>query len=208
VRASIASVPEFTTFIGDANRYQVARAVADSAGNTYIVGTRLRDGSSGVFVVKLDSAGNTVFFRDLSGSGPDTAADLAVDAAGNIYIGGSTSSTTFPIHNTLQSTSRPGFRLKLSADGSDIVWSTYFREAIKALAVDSRGNVYVTGSANDPTFPVTAALPNSKVGLNMVPVISGAFLTKISEDGIDGPENLHGFRGQVVVKNNPKRPSL
>ncbi len=171
---------EYTTFIGDANPYQVARVVADSAGNTYIAATRLLDQASDIIVMKLDPAGNTLFFRDISGKGSDVAADIAIDSTGNVYIGGSTSSVNFPIHNAMQSTPGPGFLLKLSADLSQLVWSTYFREAINALAIDSGGNVYVTGSTDDPQFPVTPGLPNGAVNSFAA---SGAFLTKISAAG-------------------------
>ena len=142
--ASPVQAAEYTTFIGDTNTYQVARVAADPAGNTYIAGTRLLDASSDIFVVKLDPAGNIQLFRTISGKGTDKASDMAIDAAGNIYIGGSTSSTSFPVHNALQSTPGPGFLVKLNADATQIVWSTYFREQVAALAVDAGGNVYVT----------------------------------------------------------------
>ena len=179
--ASPVHAAEYTTFIGDTNTYQVARVAADPAGNTYIAGTRLLDASSDIFVVKLDPAGNIQLFRTISGKGTDTASDMTIDAAGNIYIGGSTSSTSFPVHNALQSTPGPGFLVKLDADGSQIVWSTYFREQVAALAVDAGGNVYVTGTTNDPQFPVTPGLQFGPVTPRLG--FYAAFLTKISAAG-------------------------
>ena len=189
--SAASTAAEYTIFIGDANPYQVARVVADSAGNTYIAGTRVLNESfqaaglvppSDIFIVKLDASGNTLFFRELSGQGTDTAADMAIDSVGNVYVGGSTTSEEFPLHNPLQSNRGPGFLLKLSADASELVWSTYFQEAITALAVDSSGNVYITGTTSNPGFPVTAGLPNSQVG-GTGPTITGAFLTKIAAAG-------------------------
>ncbi|MDP9170337.1 MAG: SBBP repeat-containing protein [Acidobacteriota bacterium] len=171
--ASAVQAAEYTTFIGGASPYAVVRGAADSAGNTYVAGNH----DAGAFVMKLDPAGKTVFFRDISGQGPDAAADMGIDAAGNVYVGGATSSASFPVHNALQSAPGPGFVAKLSADGSQLVWSTYFREAVTALAVDAAGNVYVTGSTNDPQFPVTAGLPRGIVGSG-IGSVSGAFLTK------------------------------
>ena len=174
---------EYTTFIADANDYRIARVVADSMGNTYVAGTRLLTSSSEIFVAKLDAAGNIVLFRTLSGQGNDVCMDMALDGAGNIYVGGSTSSRDFPVHTPLQAAPGPGFLLKLNPDASALLWSTYFREAITGLALDSSGNVYVTGSTNDPKFPVTAGLPQGMVSsLGLTPV-SGAFLTKISASG-------------------------
>jgi hypothetical protein len=169
--ARVIEAAEYTTFIGDANPYQIVRVAADLAGNTYIAGTRLFDQASDVFVMKLDPAGRTLWFQDISGKGSDTAADIAIDTAGNIYLGGSTSSVSFPVVNALQSTPGPGFLVKLNADGSR-VWSTYFRAAIRALAVDASGNVYLTGATFDPEFPVTTGLPNGFV--NNAPGASGS----------------------------------
>ena len=122
---------EFTTYIGDVNDYHVARVAADSSGNTYLAGSRIVGSLSEAVVMKLDPAGKIVLFTILTGKGSDTANGLAVDGAGNIYVAGSTSSPDFPLHNALQSTPGPGFLVKLSADGSQLLYSTYFPAAIR-----------------------------------------------------------------------------
>jgi len=172
---------DFTTFIGDVSSYRVARVAADSAGNTYIAGTRNPGDISEVFVVKLDLTGKIVLFTVLNGKGNDVANDMAIDSAGNIYVAGSTSSPEFPLHNALQSTPGPGFITKLSPDASQLLFSTYFPAPISALAVDVDGNVYVTGTTEEPSFPTTAGLPAGPVG--GILYIAAAFLTKISADG-------------------------
>lgn len=45
-------------------------------------------GSLGIFAVKLDGAGNHLFSMELSASQPPYAADVAVDAAGNMIVAG------------------------------------------------------------------------------------------------------------------------
>jgi uncharacterized protein (TIGR03437 family) len=174
---------EFTTYIGDVNDYHVARVAADSAGNTYLAGSRIVGTLSEAVVMKLDPSGKIVLFTILSGKGSDAATSLAVDAAGNIYVAGSTSSPDFPLHNAFQSTPGPGFVTKLSADGSQLLYSTYFPEAINALAVDSAGAVYLAGTTYLTSFPVTPGLPAGPVSFSPVAMTSGAFLTKISADG-------------------------
>jgi uncharacterized protein (TIGR03437 family) len=176
------SASDFTTFIGDVSTYSVARVAADSAGNTYLAGTRNLGAISEVFVVKLDPTGKIVLFTVLNGKGSDAANDLAVDSAGNIYVADFTSSPEFPLHNALQSTPGPGFVTKLSPDASQLLYSTYFPAAVNALAVDAAGNIYVTGETLQPSFPTTAGLPAGPVG-GVVPIIVAAFLTKISADG-------------------------
>jgi uncharacterized protein (TIGR03437 family) len=174
---------EFTTYIGDVNDYHVARVAADSAGNTYLAGSRNLGTLSEAVVMKLDPSGKIVLFTILSGKGSDAATSLAVDAVGNIYVAGSTSSPDFPLHNPFQSTPGPGFIVKLSADGSQLLYSTYFPEVIKALAVDAAGNVYVAGTTYLTSFPVTPGLPAGPVSMAPAGITSGAFLTKLSADG-------------------------
>ena len=174
---------EFTTYIGDVNDYHVARVAADSAGNTYLAGSRTVGALSEAVVMKLDPTGKIVLFTILSGKGSDAATSLAVDAVGNIYVAGSTSSPDFPLHNPFQSTPGPGFIVKLSADGSQLLYSTYFPEVIKALAVDAAGNVYVAGTTYLTSFPVTPGLPAGPVSMAPAGITSGAFLTKLSADG-------------------------
>jgi uncharacterized protein (TIGR03437 family) len=178
----LAALPaaDFNTYIGDTNDYRVARVLADSAGSTYVAGSR----NGGMFVMKLDAAGKVVLFATLSGKGTDQVNDLAVDAAGNLYLAGSTNSTLLPLRNAFQSTPGPGFVVKFSPDGTQLIFSTYFPAAIQALALDGAGNVYVTGSTFSPTFPVTPGLPAGTVTPpGSINATSAAFLTKISAAG-------------------------
>src|SRR5262249_14565237 len=127
----LAALPaaDFTTYIGDANDYRVARVLADAAGNTYVAGSR--DG--GMCVMKLTIAGKIVLFATLSGKGTDQVNDLAVDAAGNLYLAGSTNSPLLPLRNAFQSTPGPGYVVKFNPDATQLIFSTYFPEAIQAL---------------------------------------------------------------------------
>ncbi|MBZ5621353.1 MAG: SBBP repeat-containing protein [Acidobacteriia bacterium] len=181
--AALLSAAEYSTYIGDANDYHVARTIADSVGNTYIAGSRvLASQTSEIFVLKLDTTGKIVLFATLSGKGSDSANDLALDSAANIYIAGATSSANFPLHNPFQSTPGPGFLVKFSPDASQLLYSTYFPAVVKALAVDSAGNAYVTGNTFSPDFPVTPGLPAGPATRGIA-AASGAFLTKISATG-------------------------
>jgi uncharacterized protein (TIGR03437 family) len=180
---------EFTTYIGDANDYRVARVVADGAGNTYIAGSRIALPAGEFFiqyaesfVMKLDATGKVVLFTVFSGKGADGINDLVIDSTGNIYVAGSTSSVNLPLHNALQSTPGPGFIVKFNPDATQMIFSTYFPGGIVAMAIDGPGNVYVTGSTNSASFPTTAGLPTGQVG-GSVPTVFGAFLTKISAAG-------------------------
>ncbi|HEV8144988.1 MAG TPA: SBBP repeat-containing protein [Bryobacteraceae bacterium] len=184
---------DFTTYIGDAFPYRPAAIAADAAGNTYVAGSRQVTASlSDVFVTKLDASGNLVFTRTFSGKGSDQARGIALDSAGNILVVGSTSSPDFPLKDpTLQATpgvGTTGFLLKLANDGSTI-FSTYFggtlnASSLNAVAVDSKGDIYVAGRTNSSDYPRTAGLPAGVVRPQMgLSAVSAAFFAKISAAG-------------------------
>ena len=204
---TIALAGQFTTSIGDSNPYTVSAITTDAAGNTYIVGSRQLPGGfaaflgastitspaagSDVFVSKLDPNGKLLFTDTFAGKGVDTGAAIAVDPSGNIYIAGSTTSNDFPLSKALQTQSSPlgtGFIMKLSNDGTTILYSTYFGgttgpSAISALATDSKGNLYVTGASNASDFPQNSGLPIAKLNNGPSNVTSGAIIAEISAAG-------------------------
>jgi len=80
----------------------------------------------------------------------DVASGIAADSSGNAYITGNAQSGQFPV--TTGSAASPtsgltGYVAKLSADGADLVYSTYLNlPPGQAIAVDAQGSAYVTGS--------------------------------------------------------------
>lgn len=191
---------DFTTYIGDQNQYEVAAIANDSAGNTYVTGSRtievpgLSEPLSDVFVTKLDTFGNIVFTTTFGGKGIDQGNAIAVDPAGNIWVGGSTSSEDFPLRDALQTAlnagnagGQTGFLVKLASDGT-VVYSSYFGgllgdSTVNGVATDQNGNVYVTGSTDSSDFPTTVGLPAGEVNSTGPPGHSGAFTTKLNATG-------------------------
>ncbi len=105
------------------------------------------------------------------GNDDDQVRAIAVDAAGNIYLTGSTSSTNFPTANAHQGTKRgataytDAFVTKLDPAGTTVLFSTYLggtltennaAETAGAIALDPLGNVYVAGDTVSSDFPTTA----------------------------------------------------
>ena len=128
----------------------IATSVAvDASGNVFVTGGS-RAGSNFNFdylTIKYDSDGNQLWTDRYDGSSPDftgedIALDLKVDAAGNAYITGR--SALFFVANAVT--------IKYAPDGTrDWVQSfdgqgSDYREGI-ALALDSDGNTYMTGSS-------------------------------------------------------------
>src|SRR5690348_5066153 len=94
----------------------------------------------------------------------DEGYGIAVDAAGNAYITGSTGSRNFPTTaGALQTTYGGGFYdafvSKLDPMGSALLYSTYLgggnTDEGHGIAVDAAGNAYITGSTGSRNFPTT-----------------------------------------------------
>src|SRR5262245_462684 len=87
----------YSTFVGPAS---TSGAFLDTAGNGYITGSLESD----AFVYKLNPTGTALIYSTVfGGSSTDAGTALAVDAAGNIYVTGRTSSPNFPIVSAAQS---------------------------------------------------------------------------------------------------------
>ena len=196
--AVAAHAASYTTYIGDANQYQVAAIARDASGNTYATGSRVivaaSPGSNSpaltdVFLSKLDTSGNLTLLATFSGKGTDEANGIAVDASGNIYLAGSTTSTDFPLRNPLQSDigEGAGFLMKLAPDGSPI-YSTFLGgtsgpSSMYSVAADAAGNAYVTGTTEAADYPRTPGMPAGVASCCAITTISSAFFAKIDPTG-------------------------
>jgi hypothetical protein len=194
----------YSTYLGgSANEFAGGIAV-DSAGSAYVTGeTRsinfpianaiqatgngLGEFSGDVFITKFNAAGSALVYSTyLGGGGADGGAGIAVDSAGNAYVAGFTGSTNFPVANAIQNTrggSADAFIAKINPAGSALVYSTYLGgsdlEQLEpnCIAVDSAGNVYVTGGTYSTNFPVANALQSTSAGA------LDAFVAKINAAG-------------------------
>ena len=156
--------------------------------------------------------GQLVFVTYLGGSGDDRAFGLALDAAGNAYVSGVTTSTDLPItDDAIQPTFAGGgdgtlcfglpcdaFAMKLSPDASTLIYSTYLGGsgddwAAGGLEVDGSGNVYVPGFTSSVDFPTTVGAFQTTLG-----GFVDAFVTKIELDE-EAP-------GHQVVRRGPPTP--
>ena len=115
----------------------------------------------------------------LGGIGADGASAVAVDASGNAYLAGAAACClpTTPGAFEAGSQSGGGFITKFDPSGTTLIYSTYLHTSyVRAIAVDSAGNVYATGDASNG-FPVTpGAFQSSGVG-------SVAFIAKLNPAG-------------------------
>jgi hypothetical protein len=196
----------YSTFLGgDRNDYGSGIAV-DGAGNAYVTGFTFStnfpgiDGSSiqqaygggyaDAFVTKINPTGSAIVYSTfLGGSGGDVGNGIAVDSAGNAYVTGQTSSSTFPgvggssIQPAYGGGLADAFVTKINPTGTAIVYSTFLggsgNDIAYGIAVDGGGNAYVTGSTSSTTFPGVG-------GSSIQPANGGggdAFVMKINPTG-------------------------
>jgi len=112
------------------------------------------------------------------------AEDVAVDADGYVYVTGTTDSQDFPVYNAMDSSisgETDCFLVKLSPDGSQIVYSTYIggagAETAYSIAVDDDGYVYLCGTTTSSDFPLIMGYDTS------YNASGDAFVMKIDSDG-------------------------
>lgn len=186
----------YSTYLGG-TFWDAGQGIAvDRGGSAYVTGyTQSPDfpianalqpslvGGAAVFVTKLNTAGSALVYSTYLGGNGDAGFAIAVDAAGNAYVTGSTSSQTFPHVNAVQATLRGtsnAFVTKFNAAGSALLYSTYLGGSGEdngfAIAVDDYGSAYVTGNTTSTDFPaVNAFQPAWLPGLHQ----EGSFVAKL-----------------------------
>jgi hypothetical protein len=136
-----------------------------------------------------------VYSTFIGGGSIDSVAGIAVDAAGNAYVTGTTSSADFPVTPGAPQTAPPAtglrdaFVTKLNAAGNAAVYSTFLgggdgNEDAAAVAVDSSGSAYVVGKTTSAAgFPVTPGALQTAWGGGGGSDITDAFVAKLDPAG-------------------------
>lgn len=154
----------------------------DTNGNAYVVAStdspnlpvsttafqKTKKSSRDIFVAKLSTTSNQLLGSTYVDNGDSEA--IQVDSAGNVYIGGNTQSTTFPLSSGAFQRNKKGITdavfFKLSPDLSTLLYGTYmggtfasgnpWEESLRAIHLDVSGNVYLAGQSNSSDWPTTA----------------------------------------------------
>ena len=153
---------------------------------------------SDVFVTKWSPDGSQMLYSTyFGGSGTSGTNGIAVDAAGNAYLTGTTSSPGFPTtpgaFQTKLTASQDAFVAKLNPEGSQIVYATLLgaKSAFpNAIAVDGSGEAVIAGTTgvSVPTTPNALPVPplgtcTSFGGVIGFTTTADAFVTKFAASG-------------------------
>jgi hypothetical protein len=174
----------YSTYLGGTDLDSIRRLAVDSAGNAFLTGsTRSVDfptttgayqenfiggvdacGTAGfggpvncsdMFVTKIVPDGSALTYSTYLGGGlDDVATGIALNASGEAYLVGYTSSTDFPgVTRT-----GPGAEIavaKMNASGSDLLYTVIIDSAVangsNGITLDQAGDIYITAGQNAPS---------------------------------------------------------
>jgi hypothetical protein len=188
--------------LGSGSNEEGRGVAVDANGNVYTAGyltgsgdfdpgpgvtTLTSAGSTDVYISKLDALGNFVWAIRMGGTGPQSAASIALDNAGNIYLAGQ-------FNNTIDLDPGAGFAGFTSLGAQDIfiakydpsgnyVWSQRFgsiyHEAVSDIAIDGSGNIITCG-----IFTGTTDFDPGAGTVNLTAITtSDAFISKLDVNG-------------------------
>ncbi len=219
----------YSTYLGGSSDDWGLAIALDASGNAYLTGFTWSDdfpvtsgafqgflggGNSDAFATKLNATGSALAYSTyLGASADDQGNGIAVDALGNAYVTGNTRSMNFPITSDAFQTASAGhddaFLTILDPTGTAVIYSTYIGgqsgsgdDQGSAVALDSSGNVYVTGTTGSTDLAMLAPLQATYSGNR------DAFLVRIaaSNPALSPPNlqaggivNAASFNGTAVA---------
>lgn len=182
VKFDLNGVRQWGTFYGDSGFESGSACAADPAGNVYLCGSTnggagfniiatpgshqtVNNGSSDVYLVKFDPAGNRIYGTYYGGVGDDNASSCTIDVSGNVYIAGVTTTSVgtgiaIPsAHQNFNGGGQDGFLVKFNTTGVR-QWGTYYggsaSDWVNACTTDASSNVYISGFTQTPSSTIIA----------------------------------------------------
>lgn len=202
----------FSTYFGGAgltSDYPLA-IKNDTSGNIYLVGytnspdfpttsgafDNTHNGSWDAFVTKFNPLGSHLLYSTfIGGSGADFGTAMGLDAAGNVYLAGTTASSDFPTtqaaydskyDGSISGWEGDGFVAKLNAEATVLIYSTFLGgskyDSITGLALSDDGETYLTGLTESQDFPTTVGAFDTSHG-GSDESRTDAFVTRINSLG-------------------------
>ena len=145
--------------------YQVVNGVKVAMQSSYVL---VGPNTLGFQVVGYDPTKQLVidpmvnYASYLGGTLADSGNGIGVDAAGDAYVVGTSSSIEFPTSvpfQTMNAVATDAVVTEVAPNGGGLIYSTYLGGSANdqglGIAVDAAGNAYVTGMTASPNFPTT-----------------------------------------------------
>lgn len=122
------------------------------------------------YLLRLTADASAFVFSTYLPAGPYTGtvdvnythpAAVAVDAAGFVYVAGSSGYPKFPVKNAIDSDPMDAdiFLTKFAPDGQSLVFSTFWggagRDTVRGMGIDASGGAVVVGFTTSADFPLT-----------------------------------------------------
>lgn len=156
--------------------YYVGDAISSDFPNATIFNGKIANGEStagrDIFAIKIDASNGKIIYNILlSGNLDDIATAITVDNEGNLYIGGFTKSNDFPVTEdayqkikkdsinngeTINNMSYDATITKISADGSKLLYSTYYggekNDMITGITLNNGGFILQLKTDSDDLY--------------------------------------------------------
>lgn len=148
-------------------------------------------GSSDAVVVKISADGSSLQQSTyLGGTAFDAAFSIKLDSDNNVYVGGETFSTNFPVTDgskiNLNGSSghSDGFITKINPGFTTILASKYVggsgNDQVNGMVLDTLGNGFAVGTTNSLDFPVTAGAAQTQLNQGKSSTASDGFVYKFT----------------------------
>jgi len=161
---------------------------SNSYDNTFNGGVAMGWGTEDIYLLKYNLNTNEVeYCTYLGGSqGPDFAWSMEVDNDGNVYLGGNTGASDYPVTNNVYDNTysnvdfrhADGILTKINSTGESIVFSTFF-PLIYDFKLDDEGNIYIASIVKEESEIKGASIDSTFNGGEDI------YLAKLSPDGTE-----------------------